>query len=190
MTETTSLADEAARLFTEYRSGRRDSLGRLVHLLTPTLWHLARSCGASRSDAEDVVQTAWLRLADNADSVRDPQAVLAWLGTTVRRETWRVCREAGRDITLPEHREVVDPSPEPSEAIGLRESQSALWRHFQKLSPRCQALLRVISRGGPPDYAALAESLDMPVGSIGPTRGRCLAALRKALTSDPTWSRT
>ncbi len=87
MTETAaSLTDEAARLFDEFRSGRRDGLDALVRLLTPTLWHLARACGLERADAEDVVQQAWMQLVAKADTVRDPQSVVAWVGTTVRRE--------------------------------------------------------------------------------------------------------
>ena len=62
-----------------------------------------------------------------------------------------------------------------------------LWAHFQQLPQNCQALLRVIAFADRPDYAAVSESLGMPVGSIGPTRGRCLAKLRTALANDPAW---
>ncbi|MGN6613012.1 MAG: sigma-70 family RNA polymerase sigma factor, partial [Angustibacter sp.] len=51
-----------------------------------------------------------------------------------------------------------------------------------RLPERCQALLRVIAFADRPDYASVAESLGMPIGSIGPTRGRCLHRLRAALT--------
>jgi DNA-directed RNA polymerase specialized sigma24 family protein len=62
-----------------------------------------------------------------------------------------------------------------------------LWRHVAGLSERCRYLLRVIAFADRPDYAAIAEALGMPVGSIGPTRGRCLAALRAALVLDPAY---
>ena len=62
-----------------------------------------------------------------------------------------------------------------------------LWTHVQDLSERCRRLLAVIAFADRPDYAAIAEALGMPVGSIGPTRGRCLAKLRAALEADPTW---
>ena len=56
------------------------------------------------------------------------------------------------------------------------------------MSERCQALLRIIAFVDRPDYVAVSQALGMPVGSIGPTRGRCLAKLRAALSGDPTWS--
>lgn len=187
MTRTTNLAEESAQLFTEYLAGERASLERLVELLNPTLWHLARACGLSRVDSEDVIQTAWLRMVDKATTIREPTTVLAWLGTTLRREAWRV-RGASRRELPGVMIEDLDPTPGPDELAVLDLASRVLWRHFSALNPRCQALLRVVSQGGRPDYASLCEALDMPVGSIGPTRGRCLAALRRALTQDPEWS--
>lgn len=190
MTTTAGLAERASTLFEDFRSGEHDRLDHLVELLSPTLWHVARACGLDRADAEDVVQTAWLRLVDKQATVENPKLVLAWLGTTVRREAWRVRKEQRRSMSWEDPPEQADPAPDPAEAAVLGETQQVLWRHFATLTPRCRALLRVVSRGGKPDYAVLAETLGMPVGSIGPTRGRCLAALRKALTSDPTWSQS
>lgn len=191
MTGSTGLVEEAATLFEEFRNGRRGRIEPLVRLLNPTLWHLARACRLERTDAEDVVQTAWLRLVDRADTIRDPQTVLAWLGTTVRREAWRVARERGRTLPWEDPEPGTgprDPGPGPVEALLRDEAQRTLWIHVSRLTPRCQAILRVISRGGPPDYAALSATLGIPVGSIGPTRGRCLDALRTFLASDPAWS--
>lgn len=188
MTETTNLVKEAASLFEEFRNGQRTSIDPLVRLLTPTLWHMARACGLQQSDAEDVVQTVWLSLVAKADTVRDPTVIVAWLGTSVRREAWRVSREKRRAHPRDDLPEFAETSPGPAETALLAETQQSLWSHFASLSPRCQALLRVISRGGPPDYTSLAESLGMAVGSIGPTRARCLATLRTALLGDPTWS--
>ena len=65
--------------------------------------------------------------------------------------------------------------------------QRRLWEHVQGLPERCRELMRVIAFADRPDYALIAESLGMPVGSIGPTRGRCLAKLRQLLASDPQW---
>ena len=64
---------------------------------------------------------------------------------------------------------------------------STLWRHVALLSDRCRALLRVIAFTDRPDYAELSRALGMPQGSIGPTRGRCLAKLRLTLAADPAW---
>ncbi|MGG5752654.1 RNA polymerase sigma factor [Zafaria sp. Z1313] len=197
MTATTSLVEEAAELFAAFQDGRRGRIEPLVRLLNPTLWHVARACGLERADAEDVVQTAWLRLVDKADTVRNPRTVLAWLGTTVRREAWRISRERRRSLPWEDADDdgagrrgpaPGDPAPGPAEALLRHEAQRVLWTHVSRLTPRCQAILRVVSRGGPPDYASLSEALGIPVGSIGPTRGRCLAALRASLAADPSWS--
>ena len=67
-------------------------------------------------------------------------------------------------------------------------SGAALWAAIGQLSRRCQELLRIIAFVPRPDYAAVAAALGMPVGSIGPTRGRCLAKLRALLAGDPEGS--
>ncbi len=67
-------------------------------------------------------------------------------------------------------------------------SGAALWPAIGQLSARCQELLRIVAFAPRPDYAAVAAALGMPVGSIGPTRGRCLAKLRALLASDPDGS--
>ena len=63
-----------------------------------------------------------------------------------------------------------------------------LWRHVARLPERCRRLLRVLSQVDRPDYARVAEAMDMPHGELGPTRGRCLAKLREMLLADPAWS--
>src|SRR5665811_1848533 len=67
------------------------------------------------------------------------------------------------------------PEQEPEALVLLGQRQQLLWQHVQQLPPRCRALMRVIAFAERPDYAQIALSLGMPVGSIGPTRGRCLA---------------
>lgn len=188
MTQTTGLVEQAASLFDAYRDGDHSSMDDLVRLLTPTLWHMARACGLQQGDAEDVVQTVWLSLVSNAATVRDPATIVAWLGTCVRREAWRVSKQRRTAQPRDDFPDRPDPSPGPAEIALTSQTRAVLWQHFRSLPPRCQDILRVISRGGPPDYASLADAWGIPVGSIGPTRGRCLAALRKALLGDPDWS--
>jgi RNA polymerase sigma factor (sigma-70 family) len=184
-TGTGSLAADAADAFRDYLAGDTGRMADLVSLLTKPLWATARSSGLSASQAEDVVQGAWVRLVQGADTVRDPQAVFGWLLTTVRRDSWRV---AGR----PAHDELPDEPPSttdgPEDTAMEADTARVLWLHVKELNPRCQALLRVVAFATKPDYAAISAALGMPVGSIGPTRGRCLATLRTALSNDPRWS--
>ncbi len=188
----TTLATRAAAAFAAYRDGDRERMGDLVDLLTPVLWHTARGQRLDHQTAEDVIQTAWVRLVERVDSIEQPQAVLAWLVTTVRREAWRKLQRAGRDVLTDEIPEPVDPpnhaESDPANIAVLNETERTLWEHIGELTKRCQALLRLIAFVDRPDYGAVSEALGMPVGSIGPTRGRCLAKLRAALLDDPTWS--
>lgn len=184
-----TLASRAAALFDAYRKGDEAKLGELVALLTPILWHTVRAQRVDRDLAEDVLQTAWLALVRNGKAITDPQAVLQWLIVSVRREAWRVVRQSDRlEPREIEADEVVSRDGDAPESIAVRQdADSRLWRHVERLPERCRALLRVIAFADRPDYSAVAEALGMPVGSIGPTRGRCLAKLRLHLINDPTW---
>ena len=181
------LAFRSGEAFKDFTGGTEQRLGDLVDLLTPVLWHTARAQGASASTAEDAIQPAWLRLVDSADRIADPHAVLAWMVVTVKRETWRLVRGERRETVVEEVPEAPAQSLTPEQKSILAERQGCLWRHIDQLSARCQELLRVIAFADRPDYAAISGALGMPVGSIGPTRGRCLQRLRLSLANDSSW---
>ncbi|WEK61644.1 MAG: sigma-70 family RNA polymerase sigma factor [Candidatus Microbacterium colombiense] len=183
----------ASALFDAWHEGDGHAMDELVRLMTPVLWHVVRAYGLERTLAEDVVQTTWLQLVRGHGSIADSKAVSAWLTTTARREAWKVGKAHGRidtadsddlDVLLPEQA-----SAEEHAAIG--DERRRLWMAVRRLAERCQRLLRVIAFEDRPDYARLAEELAMPVGSIGPTRQRCLAKLRDLLEAPtaPTPSR-
>jgi RNA polymerase sigma factor (sigma-70 family) len=184
-----TLATRAGALFEAFRAGDEAKMGELVALLTPILWHTVRSQNLARDSAEDVLQVAWLALVRNADGISDPRAVLQWLIITTRREAWRVARIENRVEPQDfEADDVIAPADLAPETTVVRESgKSRLWDHIAQLPERCRQLLRVIAFADRPDYAAVAAALGMPVGSIGPTRGRCLAKLRAQLSADPGW---
>lgn len=185
------LAHRAGRLFAAYRDGDEAVMAELVEVLTPLLWHTVRGVRLDAASAEDVLQTVWLTLVRKADTISEPQAILQWMVVTTRREAWRVARIASR--VQPEDLEAAvgqDQTPSPDsveDEVAAADTQSRLWGHIRRLPTRCQALLRVIAFADRPDYAELARSLGMPQGSIGPTRGRCLAKLRLSLAADPAW---
>ena len=185
-----SQPDRAARmaeLLDAAREGSEDALGHIVAELSPLLWQVARVAGLSSGDAEDVLQTVWLRLVAHLDDIHDSAALVGWLVTTAKREAWRV-RAAGRR-QLPADQDLLaelpDEGPGSEEQVILEDQRRTLWAAIGRLSTRCQELLRVVAFAPRPDYAAVASALGMPVGSIGPTRGRCLAKLRALLASDP-----
>lgn len=169
------------------RAGNEDALGQIVTELSPLLWQVARAAGLSSEDAEDVVQTAWMRLVEHLNRIDTPVALTKWLVVTTRREAWEV-RAAGRRqvptdedwlATLP------DQGPGAEELAIIDDQRSALWAALGKLSSRCQELLRIMAFVPGSDYSAVATALGMARGSVGPTRGRCLARLRAILTRDP-----
>jgi RNA polymerase sigma factor (sigma-70 family) len=182
----------AAEEFINWRLGQPGALDRLVRLVTPVLWHLARAYHLDQQDAEDAVQNAWIALLRGADSIRDPKLVMAWMTVTTRRQAWRQSRR--HHLEQPTDADVLEASLTPvddHEAVIVNDLAAAtLWRHVERLSERCQRLLRIIAFAQPPDYAGLSEQYGMPVGSIGPTRRRCLDKLRLSLADDPTWSST
>jgi RNA polymerase sigma factor (sigma-70 family) len=184
-----TLASRAAALFRGFRAGDEAKMGELVGLLTPILWHTARAQRLDIQAAEDVVQLSWLALVRNADSIADPQAVLQWLIVTVRREAWRTVKKSDRvEPREFEADDVVGRAEDlPEEQVLRSDADGRLWQHIAQLSDRCRELLRVIAFADRPDYAVIAEALGMPIGSIGPTRGRCLAKLRQSLVQDPAW---
>ncbi len=182
-----SVAARAAAAFRDYRDGETARMAELVQLLNPLLWRIARSQGTDAETASDVVQVAWLKLVESADRIADPQAVLQWMLVTVRRECWRRSTRGRREVPT----EIDEQTPalelSPDALAEMSDTQQVLWRHVGELSERCRALLQVIAFADRPDYAAISAALGMPVGSIGPTRGRCLDALRRSLQHDVHW---
>lgn len=178
-----ALYDAATDAFRRWRTGEDAALDELVRLMSPVLWHVVRATGLDREAAEDVVQNTWLTLVRSADSVRDPQAITRWLCTAARREAWRVSKSSAR--TRPVDDDVLaarmpeESSPE-SEVVD-NDEKALLWHALSRLPDRCQRLLRIVAWEPRPDYSSVADTLQMPIGSIGPTRRRCLDKLRTEL---------
>jgi RNA polymerase sigma factor (sigma-70 family) len=184
------LSATIATLLIAHRAGDREAMIALVRRVTPLLWHLVRSFRLDSGTAEDVVQNTLLAFVKHCEEIIEPQAALRWMVVTAR-------REALRAVALRDRVELVDdaarpvPAPteeQPEEVVLASATQQVLWRNVSKLPERCRQLLKVIAFAERPDYSALSVALGMPVGSIGPTRGRCLAKLRTMLSADPEWS--
>jgi RNA polymerase sigma factor (sigma-70 family) len=148
------------------------------------VWATIRAHRLERHEADDVFQTVWLRLVEHLSDLRDPERLGGWLATTARREALRALRVAGRVLPTGEEADLepADPDvPEPDARLLRTERDRTLWRAFRRISVRCQALLRLLMADPAPSYEEVSEALEMPVGSIGPTRARCLERLKRAL---------
>ena len=177
---------QAAGCFERWLDGDQDALEQLVAVMTPVLWHVVRAYRLETETAEDVVQHAWLALVRRRDTIRDARAVGGWLTVTARREAWRVAGAAHRELAIDDEAiELRVPAQRSAESEAITDLETGrLWAAVATLDERCQRLLRVVAFDARPDYQSLSHELDMPVGSIGPTRGRCLTKLRAALGAE------
>jgi RNA polymerase sigma factor (sigma-70 family) len=173
--------DAVAPLLDAARVGDTASWDRIVERFSGLLWATARAHRLDTADSADVVQTTWLRLVENLDRIQDAERLGGWLATTARRECLVVLKRRRREPPV-DADETFDHLPDQRDGVDagllLAERDAILWQLFEQLSDRCRRLLRVLVADPPPAYADVAQALDMPIGSIGPTRQRCLTALR------------
>jgi len=174
---------DLATLLRAASEGDQEAWNAITDRFTSLLWSVARSYRLGSDDAEDVVQNTWLRLLENLTRIDNPEALPGWLATTARREALGILRRRGRTVLTRDEDlgvDLADPaSTELDSALLEDERDVELWASFAKLPERCQQLLRVLMAVDRPVYAEVSAAFDMPIGSIGPTRMRCLERLRK-----------
>jgi RNA polymerase sigma factor (sigma-70 family) len=180
------MAVDNAALLTAARHGDQVAWDELVAEYNNLVWSIARAYRLETADAHDAVQMTWLRLVENLNRINDPERLPGWLATTARRECLQLLRRSGRERPGGEDmlREVPDAAAPVDEALLLSERDGALWRAFRLIGERCQRLLRVLMASPPPSYQQVSAALDMAIGTIGPTRQRCLGQLREHILAD------
>jgi RNA polymerase sigma factor (sigma-70 family) len=170
-------------------NGEKSAWDQLVERYAPLVWSICRRYQLDRPDADDVGQGVWLRLVEHLPALRDPAALPGWIATTTRRECLRVLRAGQR---RDEHERPLPPESAaeiagragaeadlPGSGLLEAELMDALRAGLMSLSTRCRELLLLLIQDPPLAYADIGARLQLPVGSIGPTRGRCLEALRR-----------
>jgi RNA polymerase sigma factor (sigma-70 family) len=169
-----------AELVRRARTGDREAWQQIVQLHLDLVWSVVRSHRLSEADAADVSQNTWLSLHRELSRLREPDRLAAWLVTTARREALRVVAVRGRELPVewwsPPPTTAV---PDPAEQALSSERAVLLWRAFAELPERCQRILRYLAHAPELTYAQVAEALGIAQGSLGPTRTRCLSALRR-----------
>ena len=157
----------------------------IVAAYSGLVWSVARGYRLDPAAAADVFQGTWLRLVEHLGDIRDADRLGGWLATTARREALGLLRRARRDLPVDDISEMTDTPDQvaaPADEDLLRsEDQRMLWAAFGKLPDGCQRLLRLLFADPPSAYLDISAALDMPVGSIGPTRSRCLTSLKTLL---------
>ncbi|AGZ41757.1 RNA polymerase sigma factor [Actinoplanes friuliensis] len=184
----TEPSDEVAQLVSKAVGGDQAAWNEIVERFGRRVWATCRAYRLSQADAADVFQQTWLRVLENLGSLRDPARLGAWIATTCRNEALVALRRAKRATPVGQTwllDRPTGPEEAPERPFLIADRDAELWSAFQRLSSRCQHVLRVLvveAEDGRPSYEHAAEVLEMPIGSLGPTRGRCLTQLRQFLT--------
>ena len=157
---------------------------RLVDQYSRLIWAITRDFKLVESDAADVAQVTWLRLLENIHKIENPDRVGSWLASTARNECLR-CLANRKRVVLAEDQDVLQSAtsmePEVDEGLLLAERSEAVREAMAHLPWRWQRMLELLMADPPASYAEISDQLGLPIGSIGPTRGRCLARLRVLL---------
>jgi len=155
----------------------------IVDRYAPLVWSICNRYQLSSQDSEDVGQTVWLLLVEQLGNLREPAALPGWLAKTTAHECLRVVTAARKSerlgTRLDDAMQFVDDAVIEEEVV-TAERNACLRAAFTELPARCQHLLAMLLADPPRPYAEISAMLDIPVGSIGPQRGRCLDRLRRS----------
>lgn len=188
-TSLAQLTDE--HLIALCRAGEAAAWNTLVERFQRLIYTVPRRARLSEAEAADVFQETFTRLFEHLHRLDDPSRVRAWLVTTARRETLRMLRQAALvaspaaaepqdadDGTDPLER-IAGADPLPEDMLGEIQQHDLLRRAFERLGERCRSLLDALFLQDPPQaYELVSARLGLAMGSIGPTRARCLGELR------------
>jgi RNA polymerase sigma factor (sigma-70 family) len=175
----------SATLVTRAAEGDAVAWEEIVDRYAPLVWSICRRFQLSGHESKDVAQNVWLLLVEHCGRLRDPAALPGWLATTTRRECLRALKGTQKSerpgTKLDETLQFASDTPIEEEILAAE--RNAAWRAaFAELPPRCRQLLAMLMADPPCPYAEISAALNIPVGSIGPQRARCLQRLRRSAT--------
>jgi RNA polymerase sigma factor (sigma-70 family) len=175
---------DAAVLVEHASVGEQWAWERLVDRYARLIWALTREFKLDDSDAADVSQATWLRLLEHIDRLDHPERVGSWLAATARNECLRSLATRKRLVLVQDDTELkvdVTSNPGIDERLLAEERAQDVRKALSHLPWRWQRLLELLMADPPASYAEISHQLELPIGSIGPTRGRCLEMLRRLL---------
>jgi RNA polymerase sigma factor (sigma-70 family) len=176
-----------AALVAAASAGEQRAWHELVSRFNGMIAAVGRRHGLSSADVSELQQTTWLRLVENLDRIRQPERIGGWLATTARRESLQLLRRAARYTAGADQMLANMPNldlPDPDAGPLAEEREAAVRAAWTKLKPRCREMLSLLTKDDAMPYKDLARLLNIPVGSIGPTRGRCLEHLRRLVEEE------
>lgn len=178
------MPDDSRTLIDRCLQGEAAAWRLFVERYTRLVWSIVRRHRLGEADAEDVHQAVFTIAVTRLERLRDAEQVAAWLATTTRRECWRVMRRRRPTATVGDDAVATLPDDEatPEEDRVSIEERQIVREGLEELGGRCRELLEALfSAPGEPSYPQISARLGMPLGSIGPTRARCLRRLSEIL---------
>ena len=171
------------------REGDETAWETVTYKYQKLLYSIPWRAGLGKDLAADVLQDVFTTLYLKLDMLEKPEFLRAWLITTTKHKTMHlISRETrGRPRSLDDDDndpafEIADKAPLADEVLVRLERQSQIENAFTKIDNRCGRLLKMLYLDSDiRPYSEIAEELDNPVGSIGPTRARCLQKLLKLI---------
>lgn len=164
-------------------AGSEEAWNELVDRFSQFVWSVARSYGLDEAAASDVAQTVWLKLIESGQRIREPEKLPGWIATTTKREALRVVKLRAREPSIDFEYDEPDAGFSLEGMLIEDEQVRAALEAFEELSEKCQHLLRLLCADPPLSYEEISELAEMPVGSIGPTRARCVDRLKDEMGS-------
>jgi RNA polymerase sigma factor (sigma-70 family) len=172
--------EAVARLVPAAQAGDPRAVAELVAAFDRQLRAVAASFRLQPADVDDVMQITWMRLLQRIHQLQEPAAIGGWLATTVRRECLRTLQRPMTEELTAEHPSAAQESAERPDDAALRAERRATLRQAMGALPDRHRRLMVLLAAEPElEYRRIGAALDMPVGSIGPIRARCLDRLRR-----------
>lgn len=160
----------------------------LVRRYQRLVYAIARNAGLEEHTCADVFQTVFMRLIQHLPGIAEPARLQAWIVTTTKREAWLQRRHAARLLSMTQGEAdddntyaIADTAPQPDETVAHWQQLAQVQLALERLDLRCRQLLQALFADEGNEYGELARRLGMAVGSIGPTRARCLTKLRRLI---------
>lgn len=173
-----------ARLVARCIDGEARAWEALVRRHERLVYSIGRSYRLGDEDMSDVFQDVFTALLKGLPRLRDGRTLVRWLSSTTER--------IARTTALKRRREAAREDREEATVANLQDSGEAIGEDLERIerqhqvrlamggvSERCKRLLEALYYEDPtPSYAELSQRLGVPVGSLGPTRARCMDRLK------------
>ncbi|MFO1341055.1 MAG: sigma-70 family RNA polymerase sigma factor [Burkholderiaceae bacterium] len=186
-------AQADAVLVERCRAGDAAAWAALVARYQRLVYAIVTRMGLDEHAAADVFQTVFERLTRHLATLREPERLQAWVVTTAKREGLAARRQGQRQVSMTrdddsdpdatDQWDFADETPRAEEQLEELQQLHRLRLGLERLDERCRELLLLVFRDEDEHlgYDEIGQRLGLPVGSIGPTRARCLGKLRKLL---------